>query len=80
MQNHHLTSVSTSPQKIAQQNFFTVEPISGIYTLQGVEALRTCIVTRKRGRPQSYTVYDALGTVVLITTNKTLAERYTRDS
>ena len=26
--NHHLTSVSTSPKKTAQQNFFTVEPIS----------------------------------------------------
>ena len=28
MQNHHLTSVSTSPEKTAQQFFYSAEPIS----------------------------------------------------
>ena len=31
MQNHHLTSISTSPQFFARQIFFTVEPISGVH-------------------------------------------------
>jgi hypothetical protein len=30
MQNHHLTSVSTSPKKTARQNFLVAEPISAI--------------------------------------------------
>ena len=29
MQNHHLTSISTSPQFFARQNFYPAEPISG---------------------------------------------------
>jgi len=33
MQNHHLTSVSTSPKKSAQQFFFTLGPISGKYDM-----------------------------------------------
>jgi len=28
MQNHHLTSVSTSPEKTEQQFFYSAEPIS----------------------------------------------------
>ena len=32
MQIHHPDEKSTPPQKIAQQNFFTQEPISGRHT------------------------------------------------
>jgi len=41
--------------------------------------MRTCVVTRKQGRPQQYTVYDAQGRVVIITTNKHIAKRLTHE-
>ena len=41
--------------------------------------MRTCIINRRSGKPQSYTVYDAQGLVVIITTSKTLAERLTHE-
>jgi len=41
--------------------------------------VRYCIVTRKQGRPQYYTVYNSNGTVALITSCPLLAQRYTRE-
>ena len=37
MQNHHLTSISTSPKKTARPNFFHTEPISGKYSMYKIQ-------------------------------------------